>query len=154
MKNDKQFKKNNSMACGRPQVQSRNSGSEKYLVDQDRVPKANSYLGAGHAAIEDKPVSSSLCDMERFRREVPGDIVPPRTTSEKAMARIWVDILKIKEVSVHDNFFVYGRDSSLAMEFVERVRKTFAVNLSVRALFDEPTLAGMTAAILKYQHKQ
>ncbi len=148
------FKKNNGTVCGRLQVQSPNTGSETYVVDQDQLEGANPYSDAIHAATQDKPVSPPLSDMDRFRREVSGDIVPPRTSSEKSMAKIWADILKLKEVSVHDNFFDYGRNSSLAMEMIARVRKVFAVNLSVQQLFQDPTVAGMTAAVLSSQHLQ
>ena len=80
--------------------------------------------------------------------------VAPRTPSEKLMASLWADILNLDKISLTDNFFDYGRDSFLAMEIVARVRKVFAVDLSVRTLFEDPTVAGMTAAVLKSQYLQ
>src|SRR5262245_30213185 len=81
-------------------------------------------------------------------------LVAPRTSSEKIMAEIWVDVLGLKEISIYHNFFDYGRDSFRAMEMINRVRKIFAVSLSVQELFENPTVAGMTAAVLHWQLSQ
>jgi acyl carrier protein len=75
----------------------------------------------------------------------------PRRQSEQLIANIWQEILHLKHVGAHDNFFDLVRDSSLAMEIILRIRKVFAVSLSVRALFADPTVAGMAVAVL--QHK-
>jgi|GEM_PF-6422968 len=71
---------------------------------------------------------------------------------EKLMTAVWVDILDLKEIRSTEDFFVYGRDSFLAMKIIQRVRRVFGVNISVKALFENPTVSGMAAAVLKCQH--
>ena len=95
----------------------------------------------------------SLTQIDRCHVQLTEPIVPPRTTNEKLMASIWTEILDLRQFSVHENFFDHGRDSFRAIEFVARVRKVFRVKLSVQALFEEPTVAGMTAAVLKSRNK-
>jgi spore germination protein GerM len=69
------------------------------------------------------------------------------------MANIWQETLDLEDVGVYDNFFELVRDSYLAMEVIKRVREVFKVALSVRALFADPTVAGMTAAVLQQKAK-
>ena len=54
-------------------------------------------------------------------------------------------------MSVNDNFFDLGGHSLLAIQFITRVRQTWQVELSVRALFKSPTLAGVAETITQLQ---
>ena len=71
----------------------------------------------------------------------------PRTETERAIAEIWSEVLGIEHVAPEDGFFQLGGHSLLAARVVTRVRKQFAIELSVRALFEEPTLGGFAARV-------
>ncbi|ORX93280.1 amino acid adenylation enzyme/thioester reductase family protein, partial [Basidiobolus meristosporus CBS 931.73] len=64
----------------------------------------------------------------------------PVGETETALARIWEELLNIKQVGRHDNFFMLGGHSLLAVQLIERLRR-IGLGLSVRALFDTPTLS-------------
>ena len=68
------------------------------------------------------------------------EYVAPRNESEQQIADIWCQVLKLPEISVKANFFESGGHSLLATQVVSRVRKAFNVELSVRALFEAPTV--------------
>lgn len=47
----------------------------------------------------------------------------PKTDMEKALAKIWVDLLKIGNVYADDNFFDLGGHSLLAMQAIQQMEK-------------------------------
>ncbi|MFJ6198205.1 SDR family NAD(P)-dependent oxidoreductase [Micromonospora sp. NPDC092111] len=63
------------------------------------------------------------------------------------VARIWADVLGVAEVSPHDNFFRLGGTSLVAAHLVLRIRQAVGARLSMRVLFDAPTVAAMAARI-------
>ena len=68
------------------------------------------------------------------------EFVAPRNDSEQQIADIWCQVLKQTEISVKANFFEAGGHSLLATQVVSRIRKAFDVEISVRALFEAPTI--------------
>ncbi len=73
------------------------------------------------------------------------EYVEPRTPMEQRLASIWKDVLGAQRVGVHDNFFDLGGHSLMAIQVISRVREAVRVELPVRALFEEPTVAGLAA---------
>jgi len=69
--------------------------------------------------------------------------VAPRTPEEELLAGIWSAVLGVEQVGIHDNFFELGGHSLLATQVISRIRDTFAVELSLRELFESPTIAGL-----------
>jgi amino acid adenylation domain-containing protein len=67
--------------------------------------------------------------------------IAPRTATEKALARIWAELLGTARVGAHDNFFHLGGHSLLATRLVSRIRAELSAEVPVRLLFTSPTLA-------------
>jgi len=74
-------------------------------------------------------------------------LVAPRSPLEKQVVQIWVDVLRIPEVGVHDDFFELGGNSLAAVQIISRVNSALALALPVRDLFDDPTVARLTGHI-------
>ena len=73
--------------------------------------------------------------------------VAPRTEIEEVLAAHFAHVLGLKQIGASDNFFEAGGDSLLATQLVSRVRKSFALELPLRALFAQPTVAGLALHI-------
>ncbi len=71
----------------------------------------------------------------------------PRTPVEEMLAAMWERVLDLPQAGIHDNFFDLGGHSLLATQLISRLRAAFEVELPVRALFEQPTIAGLAAAV-------
>ncbi|KAG0037891.1 hypothetical protein BGZ83_003271, partial [Gryganskiella cystojenkinii] len=65
----------------------------------------------------------------------------PQGSTEIALAAIWTDLLKIDKIGRHDNFFLIGGHSLLAVKMIGQVRTNLGFALKLRTLFDIPTIA-------------
>ncbi|HKQ08670.1 MAG TPA: amino acid adenylation domain-containing protein, partial [Blastocatellia bacterium] len=71
----------------------------------------------------------------------------PRTATEEVLEGIWCQVLKRERVGVEDNFFEIGGHSLIATQVISRVRQAFQIELSVRRIFESPTIAGLAQEI-------
>ena len=81
------------------------------------------------------------------RPELKEAFVSPRTPVEKVIAAIWVEVLKLEQVGIHDDFFVLGGHSLLATQVIARVNDAFQIELPLRVLFEKPTVGELAAVI-------
>ncbi|MCC5667067.1 amino acid adenylation domain-containing protein [Nostoc sp. CHAB 5784] len=77
--------------------------------------------------------------------------IPPRTDIEVQLASIYAQVLNLKQVSIHDDFFDLGGHSLLATQLIAQSLQVFQVELTVIDLFDAPTVAGLAERILQQQ---
>lgn len=76
------------------------------------------------------------------------DYVAPRSETEKAVAKIWQEILGVDRVGLHDNFFDIGGHSLLAMRVIVRMEKKLGARLN-NAIMVLQTLEQVAAEIDK-----
>ena len=67
--------------------------------------------------------------------------VPPSDDLEARLTAIWSAVLGHESVGVHDGFFELGGQSLSAIRLIARVRAEFGAGLTVRDLFENPTVA-------------
>ncbi|QDG60177.1 non-ribosomal peptide synthetase [Pseudomonas sp. NIBRBAC000502773] len=68
----------------------------------------------------------------------------PEGDTEILLARLWAELLNVERVGRLDNFFELGGHSLLAVSLIGRLRQE-GMEADVRALFEQPTLAGYAA---------
>jgi len=93
----------------------------------------------------------ALPSAEYVRPESAAEFVAPRNEIETELSAIWSDVLDIGDVGVHDSFFDLGGHSILATRIISRVRSDMGVDISIRAIFEAPTIAefGMRVEIAR-----
>lgn len=71
----------------------------------------------------------------------------PRTRLEAEVGAILAGLLGTADLGVNDNFFTIGGNSFLGIQLIGRIRDAFGVEIRLRALFQAPTIAGLSAHI-------
>jgi len=77
-------------------------------------------------------------------------IVAPRNAVEERITEIWREILGIEQVGVTDDFFELGGHSLLATRVFSRLLKVYGVKLSLRVLFERPTIEGLASEVMAH----
>ncbi|ORB60316.1 non-ribosomal peptide synthetase, partial [Mycolicibacterium tusciae] len=72
---------------------------------------------------------------------------PPASAAEEILVGIFAQVLGVERVGVDDSFFELGGDSISAMRVVAAVNKSLNAALSVRVLFEAPTVAQLAPRI-------
>jgi amino acid adenylation domain-containing protein len=75
------------------------------------------------------------------------DFTPPSTPTQNILTELWAEVLKVKQVGIYDNFFELGGHSLLATQVISRLRFVFGIDLSLRSLFEQPTVAELSELI-------
>ena len=81
------------------------------------------------------------------RKELSNEYVAPTSEVETGLCEIFQELLGIKQVGIHDNYFELGGDSLLGIQVVSRISATFQVVPSVITMFENPTVAGLSEHI-------
>jgi aryl carrier-like protein len=71
----------------------------------------------------------------------------PRGETESAIAAIWSDVLKVRKIGRHDNFFVLGGHSLLALQVVNLLKQA-GIEILVANLFAHPTIESLATQIV------
>lgn len=73
--------------------------------------------------------------------------ISARTALEKRVSAIVAKLLHIQNVGASDNFFLLGGHSLLGTQLIASIQESFGVELSLRSLFNAPTVAELSAEI-------
>lgn len=79
------------------------------------------------------------------------NFVAPRNPTEEILAAIWGQVLGLEKVGIADNFFEIGGNSLLATQVISRLRSALSVEIPLRSLFSNPTIASFADAIAQLQ---
>ncbi|GGK79749.1 non-ribosomal peptide synthetase [Mangrovihabitans endophyticus] len=113
-----------------------------------KIPAAYVILDAFPLTVNQKIDRKAL--RERGRQESatdPEDYRAPAAGIEETLAAVWQEVLGRKRIGSRDNFFALGGHSLLLNQVLVRIRRSLQVHLSLRELFDHPTVGALARLI-------
>jgi amino acid adenylation domain-containing protein len=113
-----------------------------------RVPEA--MVPSGWAFLDALPLTpNGKVDRRALARIAPAaaEAAALRTPTQEMLAGIWAGLLGVERIGARDGFFALGGHSLLATRLVSRLRDLFGVELPLRAVFEQPTLEALAAAV-------
>ncbi|MBW4592862.1 MAG: amino acid adenylation domain-containing protein [Brasilonema angustatum HA4187-MV1] len=144
-----------------------------YLLTTDNPPTASTLRNFLNQKLPDYMIPAAFVFVEKFpltlngkinRRALPAldtsqrnlevNFVAPRTPTEQELATIWTEVLKLKQVGIHDNFLELGGHSLLATQVISRLREAFSLDFPLRYLFENPTIAELAQKVIAQQIEQ
>jgi amino acid adenylation domain-containing protein len=72
---------------------------------------------------------------------------PLRTETEFIVANLWSEVLEVEVSGANDNFFALGGHSLLAARVVSRLNGQAGVDLTLRAIFEAPTVSALASLV-------
>ncbi len=96
---------------------------------------------------ETEDASEESPGIELSRPNLATEYVAPRSDTEKMVAAVWQNVLGIAQVGVDDDFFELGGHSLLLTQVVSRVRKKADLDIPMRKLFENRTVASLSGVI-------
>lgn len=94
----------------------------------------------------------SLPPVNLEQRFLETEYVPPKTLLEKKLLKIWSDLLDIKHIGIHDDFFHLGGHSLLITKLILSLTKQFNYNLSLRDFVLSPTIYAIARLLTRHRH--
>ncbi|MBY0273555.1 MAG: amino acid adenylation domain-containing protein, partial [Alphaproteobacteria bacterium] len=89
----------------------------------------------------------ALPALDKEQRQVGQTYEAPSNETEKKLADIWSTLLQVETIGVHDNFFALGGHSLLGIQLMSRIRQAFSKNITLKNLFENPTVAGLAKVL-------
>jgi|GEM_PF-731952 len=119
------------------------------LVKDITIPLIRELNGHHYKVSQLEPNS---CQLE----PVESAFTPATTDTEKELALIWADLLKLEpeELDVHTTFFELGGHSLKALSLVNRINKQFGIQIELQTIFDKETIRNLAEEIITIRQIQ
>lgn len=85
----------------------------------------------------------------RFTANQEQVFMAPQTNTERALASIWEEVLKVEPIGVLHNFFELGGQSLIATQMIAAVKGRLQSAITIREIFKHPTIQQLATAIDK-----
>lgn len=105
------------------------------------LPRWSAYLDAQQSRASSAGDGIADDGASFARPNIGTSLVGPRNALERELAEVWKQLLGVKEIGVHDDFFELGGQSLVAVRLFNRIRKHYKVDLPLSTLFEAPTIA-------------
>lgn len=120
------------------------TSNELRLFLKSKLP--NYMIPASFTFLEALPITPNgkvdrrTLPVPEFESDESTGFVSPHTHTQEVLAKIWRDVLLLKQVGIHDNFFELGGDSIISMQIIAKANQA-GLKLTPKQLFQHQTIA-------------
>jgi phthiocerol/phenolphthiocerol synthesis type-I polyketide synthase E len=124
----------------------RSSGARQLVISPLELDAVVAKWQADERSMVDRVAKADLSrhDGKALRK---ADGAAPEGEAEARIAAIWQDLLGYASVSRDADFFELGGDSLLGIQLHNRLQETFAIAITLAAVFEAPTVAGLASLV-------
>jgi acyl-CoA synthetase (AMP-forming)/AMP-acid ligase II/acyl carrier protein len=102
----------------------------------------------GGGKIKRRELAAAFAKIQpRARAERSNHMAAPRSELERQLASIWADLLGVDQIDVDDDVFALDVDSITMTKMISRLHESFGVSLSLKDIFEAPTIASLAARL-------
>jgi fengycin family lipopeptide synthetase D len=123
-------------------------------IIEETVPNIFSRIDKLPLTLNGKIDFRALPNLEQIRQSMRVTYVLPRTPTEALIADIWCEVLGLRQVGIHNNFFSLGGHSLIATQVIARMQSAFQLEVPMRLILDRPTIADLALAVTEMQIEQ
>jgi amino acid adenylation domain-containing protein len=121
-------------------------GSEHHRAPLPTYPFEQTSCWIGKIAAQ-QPLKTQSAIASPAVSEIYGELEEQATETERKLAAIWGEVLKVKSLSVADDFFDLGGNSLDATQIISRIKEAFNVKIEFELLYNCPTLTALSRHI-------
>jgi amino acid adenylation domain-containing protein len=110
-------------------------------------------LPSAFVFLESLPLTNGKLDRkalpppDRARPDMRRPYIPPQSALERKLVRIWEEVLDVRPIGIHDDFFDLGGHSLMGASLMAQVQRDFQVDLPLKLLFQCPTVAKLALCV-------
>ncbi|MEH2138510.1 non-ribosomal peptide synthetase [Nostoc sp.] len=119
----------------------------KEKLPEYMTPKAFVILDSLPLTANGKVDRSALKAVDIRSRSIDKTFIPPQTSTESTLVKIWAEVLNTENIGIHDNFFDLGGNSLLAVRLLDQINKQFERDLPLSNLFLNQTIESLAIAL-------
>ncbi len=108
-----------------------------YFVEIDQIPLTSNGK-IDKKALPD-PIENSLGVRQKY--------IAPESELQRALVKVWEDVLKNPKIGIDDDFFLLGGDSLKVIKVVIDVKQQAEIDLSAHLVFKYPTIRELSIAL-------
>ncbi|HEY2914322.1 MAG TPA: amino acid adenylation domain-containing protein [Candidatus Angelobacter sp.] len=108
------------------------------------VPSGFVILDQIPLTVSGKVDRQALPDVDHEHSDMAANYVGPRSETENVITQIWQQVLDVKKLGIHDNFFDLGGHSLLMVQVYNKLREAFHKDVPMVELFRNPTIATLS----------
>jgi amino acid adenylation domain-containing protein len=118
------------------------------------VPSAFVFMDKIPLTENGKVDRKSLPAPDQERPDLGSEVVAPRTEMEKAVCRIWTEVLGVERIGIHDDFFDLGGHSFITLRVVSMMAERLKCDIAPSIMFEHRTIASLCAVLEAGVHSQ